>query len=391
MIDRLLYQKILHRLQQQAAVAIIGPRQVGKTTLALSIGNDLPALYLDLENEDDRAKLDEPSLFFEHSKDKLLILDEIHRVPELFSQLRGVIDRGRREGHGVGRFLLLGSASMDLLRQSSETLAGRIAYLELTPLQLSELKTAEQNAMETLWLRGGFPQSYLASNNEESITWRRDFIRNYLEREVSMFVGRIPTETLSRLWQMLAHRHGTVVNASELARSLNVSAQSVTRYIDLLVDLLLVRRLPPFHANISKRLVKSPKIYLRDSGILHALLGVGSELALAGHPIRGLSWEGMVIENLIAACRWPTKCYFYRTQAGAEIDCLIQFADEKLWAIEIKRRSLKTERGFYEACSDLKPERRIVVHSQNSSFTMQGGIEAMTLSETVVALSKRSQ
>ena len=241
----------------------MGPRQVGKTTLALQIGEARGALYLDLEDRDDRARLANPALFFGSVEERLVILDEIHRMPELFQTLRGVIDSGRRKGKGRGRFLILGSASIDLLRQSGESLAGRIAYINMTPLTAIEIEE-DRAARERLWLRGGFPDSFLAGSDRDSLTLRNDFIRTYLERDVAMFGPRVPAETLERLWIMLAHRQGSLLNASDLGRALQISTQTVTRYIDLLVDLLLVRRLTPFHANIGKRLVKSPKVYVRD-------------------------------------------------------------------------------------------------------------------------------
>ncbi|HEY5237624.1 MAG TPA: ATP-binding protein, partial [Rhizomicrobium sp.] len=287
-------------MSRQAAVGLIGPRQVGKTTLALSIADNTRSLYLDLEAREDREKLADPALFLRAYEDRLVVLDEIHKAPELFQTLRGLIDQGRRRSHGTGRFLILGSASVDLLRQSGESLAGRIAYIEMGPLDVLEAVRTDDD-LRTLWVRGGFPDSFLSRNDRESFDGRKDFIRTYLERDVPQFGPRIPAETLERLWTMLAHNQGTLLNASRLAAALSISAQSVTRYIDLLVDLMLVRRLQPFHANIGKRLVKSPKVYVRDSGILHALLGISDYNQLAGHPVIGASWEGFVVENLLAA------------------------------------------------------------------------------------------
>ena len=251
MISRIVTSDIENALERQAAVGLIGPRQVGKTTLALEIARSRDALYLDLEDRDDRSRLAEPALFLDNVEDGLVILDEIHRMPELFQTLRGVIDRGRRRGKGRGRFLILGSASIDLLRQSGETLAGRIAYIDLVPLSPLEVEDTRA-ARERLWLRGGFPDSFLAGSDDDSLALRRDFIRTYLERDVAAFGPRVPATTLDRLWTMLAHRQGTTLNASALARSLEASAQSVTRYVDLLVDLLLVRRLPPLLANVGR-------------------------------------------------------------------------------------------------------------------------------------------
>ena len=382
MIKRELKDQIENGLKRQAVVAILGPRQVGKTTLAIECSRDRDAIYIDLEDADQRAKLDDPSLFFEHTKQSLVILDEIHRMPELFQTLRGVVDRGRREGVGLGRFLVLGSASIDLLRQSGESLAGRISYFELTPLQLREVAIAG-HSKEQLWLRGGFPGSLLATSDLDSNGWRRDFIRTYLEREIAIFGGRLPAETLGRLWTMMAHRQGGLLNISELSRSLGVSSQSVGRYTDLLVDLLLVRRLQPFHANVGKRLIKSPKYYIRDSGILHCLLGIESFGSLTNHPVIGMSWEGFVIEQIIAALPDSARSYFYRTAVGAEIDLLIEFANGQIWAVEIKRRSTKTERGFFIACNDINANRRMVIHGGDSSFPMREQVEAFSVEEAV--------
>lgn len=295
------------------------------------------------------------------------MLDEIHRVPELFSALRGIVDQGRRDGRGVGRFLILGSASIDLLRQSGESLAERISYIEMGPFNTLELP-ADEPTLTQLWLRGGFPGSYLAPDDTVCLRWRTDFIRTYLERDVPMFglaLGtRVPTGVPERLWTMLAHSQGTLLNASRLAAGLQVSSPTVTRYIDLLSDLLLVRRLQPFHRNSDKRLVKSPKVYVRDSGLVHALLGSRTFNDLAGHPVSGASWEGMVIENLLAAAPERTTTSFYRTAAGAEIDLLLEIPGHGLWAIEIKRSlSARPEKGFHIACEDLRPDRRFVVNA----------------------------
>lgn len=379
MIPRLVTQDLEEALQRQAAVALLGPRQVGKTTLALELGRTRDALYLDLEDRDDRNRLTNPVLFFEHAEDRLVILDEIHRVPELFETLRGVIDKGRRKQKGKGRFLILGSASIDLLRQSGETLAGRIAYIDMGPLSALEIEDA-RTARERLWLRGGFPDSYLASSDHDSLALRKDFIRTYLERDVPMFGPRIPATTLERLWTMLAHRQGSPLNASQLARALEVSTQSVSRYIDLLSDLLLVRRLAPYHANIGKRLVKSPKVYVRDSGVVHALLGLETLEQLAGHPVVGMSWEGFVLETLLSVLPWRASAFYYRTAAGAEIDLIIEHKDGTLWAVEIKRAlSAKPGRGFHQACADLNPVRAYVVHAGEERYPLADTLEAISL------------
>ncbi len=386
MIERHIKPRVLEALGYKAAVAIIGPRQAGKTTLALDIGEERGALYLDLEDRTDRQKLSDPALFLSHYENRLVILDEIHRVPGLFQDLRGVIDSGRRRGKRTGRFLILGSASMDLLRQSSESLAGRIAYIDMQPFHFLEVAGGSDTPTR-LWVRGGFPDSFLAVDGRRSFLLRKDFIRTYLERDVALFGPRLPAETLERLWIMLAHSQGGLLNASRLASSLGVSVQTVNRYIGLLTDLLLVRRLAPIRANIGKRLVKSPKIYIRDSGLLHALLGIGDFNALAGHPVAGASWEGYVIENLLAAAPERTTASFYRTSAGAEVDLVLQLPNGELWAIEIKRgRAPRLDRGFHNARADLRPAHAFVAHSGDERFPVTEGVEAISVSELAMLL-----
>lgn len=382
MIARRIKDKGKEALDYQAAVAIVGPRQVGKTTLALEIGEELGGIYLDLEDRADRDKLAEPRLFLERYEDRLVILDEIHRVPELFQDLRGIIDAGRRKGKGTGRFLMLGSASIDLLHQSGETLAGRIAYVDMGPLDILEVP-ARADALNKLWVRGGYPESYLAEDDSRSLTIRKDFIRTYLQRDVALFGPRLPAETLERLWTMLAHSQGSLLNASKLAANLGVSAQTVTRYIDLLCDLLLVRRLPPYRTNIGKRLVKSPRTYVRDSGLTHALLAIPDYNALAGHPVVGASWEGFVVENLLAAAPDGTLASFYRTSAGAEIDLVLELPGmRRPWAIEIKRGlSARPRKGFHYALEDLKPDRAFVVYSGEERYPVAENIDAISLRE----------
>ena len=386
MLSRGVKEQVLEALTRQAAVALIGPRQAGKTTLALEIARTRDAVYLDLENGDDRERLSEPNLFLESLEDRLVILDEIHRTPELFQTLRGVIDRGRRKGKGVGRFLMLGSASIDLLRQSGESLAGRISYIHLGPFSVLEVEDRRADR-ERLWLRGGFPDSYLAASDRASLAWRRDFIRTYLERDVAAFGLRLPAAALERLWTMLAHNQGAILNASSLAHALEVSAQSVTRYIDLLADLLLVRRLTPLRANVGKRLVKSPKVYVRDSGLVHALLGIPSSVELAGHPVVGRSWEGWVIETLLSALPWPSSASFYRTSAGAEVDLVIEHADGETWAIEIKRSlSARVSRGFHIARQDLNPDRAFVAYAGDERYPVAEDLEAVGVRELATRL-----
>lgn len=365
-------------LGRQAAVGLLGPRQVGKTTLALDLAQDRPSLYLDLESDRDRDRLSEPVLYLQQRRDKLVILDEIHRLPQLFAQLRGVIDANRREGRRTGQFLILGSASIELLRQSSESLAGRIEYVELGPLGVHELPDDSASA---LWLRGGFPDSWLAARDADSLRLRQQFIRTYLERDIPQFGPRIPAETLRRFWTMLAHGQGSLLNASRLAAGLGVSSPTVSAYVDLLVDLMLARRLPPYLPNLDKRLVKSPKVYLRDSGLLHALLGLGTLDELLGHPVAGASWEGFVIENLLAAAPPSASAYFFRTAAGAEIDLLLDLGPRHgLWAVEIKRSlAPKLERGFHAALDDLQPRRAFVVHAGADRYPKSERVEAVGL------------
>lgn len=364
------------------AVAILGPRQVGKTTLARQLADGLlptgapAALYLDLETPADLAQLSDPSAFFARHADRLVILDEVQRMPGLFATLRGVIDQRRRAGGRNAQFLLLGSASIELLSQSSESLAGRLACLELAPFVVTELPPGQAATPGALWLRGGFPDSYLAGSNAASLRWRQQFISTYLERDIPQLGPRIPAQTLRRFWTMLAYEQAQMLNAARLAGSLGVSGQTVARYLDLLCDLMLVRRLQPWAHHSSKRLVKAPKVFIRDSGIVHALLGLGDPAALLSHPVVGGSWEGWVIENLLGCAPPGTQASYYRTAVGAEIDLVLELPGRQLWAVEIKRSSAPTvSKGFHIACDDLGATRRLVVSSANASFPMAGLIE----------------
>lgn len=378
MIRRRLEAVVKDRLSHLPAVALLGPRQVGKTTLAHAVANGRKSVYLDLESPLDREKLADPAFYLSGHEDELVILDEVQRMPELFATLRGLIDQGRRRGKKSGRFLLLGSASVDLLRQS-ETLAGRIAYVELTPFSALEAPAARRNR---LWVRGGFPESFLADSDPRSLTWREAFISTYLERDIPLLGPRIPATTLRRFWTMLAHVQGGLFNAAHLAQGLAVDGKTVARYLDLMVDLMLVRRLQPFQANVGKRLVRSPKVYVRDSGIVHALLNIGDYEALLGHPVSGPSWEGFVMESLIAAAPPQTVPLFYRTAAGAEIDLLLEMPKHGLWAIEIKRGLMtRPAKGFFLACEDLKPKRQFVVNSGAERYPVDAKTEAIGLRE----------
>jgi predicted AAA+ superfamily ATPase len=379
MIERRVASRITTLLEESPAVALIGPRQAGKTTLALEIAESRDAVYLDLESASDRARLSEPELYLADHIEELVILDEVHRAPGIFEALRGTIDRGRREGRGVGRFLLLGSAAIDLLAQSGETLAGRVAFVELNPFDVTEVGGER---LDDLWSRGGFPESFLARDAEASLRWRTNFIRTYLERDVPQLGPRIPAETLRRLWTMLAHNQGGLLNAAQLARGLGVSGATVGHYLDLMVDLLLVRRLPPRLANAGKRLVRSPKVYVRDSGLVHALLGLADKEAVLGHPVAGASWEGLAIENLIASAGEEATASFYRTGGGAEVDLVLGWPDGNEWAVEVKRSlAPKVERGLRFALADIEPERSFVVYPGDERYRLGPGIEAIGLAE----------
>ena len=369
--------KVRRLLTRAPTVVLTGPRQVGKTTLALEIAEERRAVYLDLERPSDRIKLSDVDAYCRRNADRLIVFDEIQRVPGLFEPLRGVIDRRRRAGLRTGHFLFLGSASIELLRQSGETLAGRVAFCEMQPLNLREVG---EERLDDLWHRGGFPESLQASEDEASFEWRFDFIQTYLERDIPALGPRIPSETLRRFWTMLAHDQGQTFNAARLARSLGLSGVTVSRYLDLMVDLLLVRRLTPWRTNLGRRLVKAPKTYLRDSGICHALLGIGTLDGLLGHPVAGGSWEGLVIENIVG--RLPAHASFghYRTSGGAEIDLVLDFGVNEMWAVEIKRSTApKVSRGFHSACQDLQPSRRLVVYPGRERFLLSHGIEVVPL------------
>ncbi len=388
MFERQLQARVIAALGEMPAVVLTGPRQAGKTTLALAVGQALaatrPPLYLDLESEADRARLAQPELYLADHVGELLILDEVQRTPQLFAVLRGQIDRARRAGQRHGLYLLLGSASMDLLRQSGESLAGRIAHLELSPLTLAE---AAGVPADELWLRGGFPESVLASDRAASLRWRRNFIRSMLERDVLLFSPRAAVETLRRLWTMLAHHQGGLLNAAMIARNLGVDGKTVAHYLDLLVDLMLVRRLPPWHANLGKRLVRTPKVYVRDAGLLHALLGIADKDTLLSHPVLGASWEGWVIENLLALAPPDCEAFFYRSAAGAEIDLLVQRPGGERWAIEIKRSlSPKLERGFHTACADVQPTHKWLVYPGEARYRVGPDVWAVSPAELAQGL-----
>ncbi len=387
MITRTLEATIAARLRQFPAVALLGPRQVGKTTLARRLAETADSAYLDLEDPVDLAKLDDAAGYLRALRRRLVVIDEVQRAPGLFPLLRVLIDERIRAGEAAGQFLLLGSAAPDLLRQSGESLAGRIAYLELSPLDIRETGA---DLASRLWVRGGFPPSFLAGDDGQSAEWREQFVRTYLERDVPQLGPLVPAGTLRRLWTMLAHGQGGLLNLAELARSLGVDGKTVARYVDLLSDLFLVRRLPPFHANVRKRLVKSPKVYVRDSGLVHTLLRLDDEDGVLGHPVAGTSWEGFVVETLVRAAPDRAQASFYRTATGVEVDLVLELPGNRLWAIEIKRSSApKVEKGLRIAQEDLRPDRTFLIHSRDEHYPMGGGIEAIGLAALADALAGR--
>ncbi len=382
MIPRHLSNRIDYLLGINAGVVILGPRQVGKTTLAKQIAATRPSLYLDLQDLTTVTQLEDARRFLEPHLDKLVVLDEVQLRPALFPILRGLIDAAREQKRGHGRYLILGSASHELLRQSSETLAGRVSYCELSPFLATEIGQDEES-LERLWVRGGFPMSYAANTEADSVTLRQDFIRSYLDRDVREFAPGISKITLDRFWRMLAHGQGNEWKAANLAAGLGVSGHTVTRYRDLLTDLLLVRQLAPWTGNVRKRLIKSPKVYIRDSGICHALVGVGDRNALLGHPVVGGSWEGFVIENLLQSVPDLTLASFYRSAIGEEIDLILENGRTKV-AVECRRSSAPTlDAGFFRACETVGVDRAYVVYPGSMRYPLGNGVEAVPLQEAM--------
>jgi len=390
MIPRRADAEVEANLRIEAAVGLLGPRQVGKTTLARQIAASRPSVYLDLERREDRAALRYPKQFVEANEDRLVVLDEVHRAPELFPELRGLIDDGRRRGRGTGRFLMLGSASVALLRQS-ESLAGRILHVPLGPLDL--LEASDAASLVTLWFRGGLPRSLLAETDQDSLRIRRGLIETYLARDIPHFAPRLAIETMDQLWTMIAHSHGALFHRARLAAGLEMSATTIGRHLDLLVDLLLVRKLSPFRANLGKRLVKAPKICLRDSGLLHALLGIGDRNQLFRSPALGTSWEGFAIETLLSVAPWNTRASFYRTAQGAEVDLVLEIpGHSRPLAIEIKYGSPpRLTRGFHIACDDLQPQHAFVVHSGEQRYPIREGVTAIGLADLAALLADNDE
>lgn len=380
MIKRMITPTILELLQHVPAVALLGPRQVGKTTMALHIGEAMSSLYLDLESPEDIFKLQDPLAYLSLHSDKLVIIDEMQRMPDLFPVLRGLIDKNRRNGKKGGHFLLLGSASMDLMRQSSESLAGRIHYQPMSGLNVLELPDGQLKDMQRLWFRGGFPESYLAATDAISMEWLEMLIRTYLERDLPQLGFRVSGLRLRRLWTMLAHLQGEALNYSKLAGNLEVDGKTVTHYLDILADLLLVRRLQPWHANLKKRLVKSPRYYIRDSGILHRLLGLADTESLLSHPVLGKSWEGFVIENLLSCAPVTAEAYYYRSAQGEEIDLLLKLNEHELWAVEIKHGlSPKISPAFHKTAEEINVTKKFVVYGGNDTFSIEHNTQVISL------------
>ena len=385
MISRSLQNRIEKVLATVPVVAILGPRQVGKTTLAHQIINsflDKESFYLDLERESDLVKLDEAEDYLTGFKNKLLIIDEVQRKPDLFVTLRSLIDERRRSSEKGGHFILLGSASRDLIQHSTETLAGRIHFFELSPFSVAEINRSDsqQSEIKELWKRGGFPASFLAQTEEESWDWRTNFIASYVERDIPVMGPNISSTRMRRVWNMLAHLNGQQVNLSNLGKSLEVDHKTIRAYMDLLSDFYMVRYLPPWSGNSKKRLVKSPKVYLRDSGILHRLLNIPDMETLLGHPGIGTSWEGFVVENIITNLPDTWQFSYYRNSAGAEIDLVMEGPGRSVIAIEVKRSSSpRVSAQFHTACEDIKATRKIVIYSGNDSFAMSNNTEAIGL------------
>jgi uncharacterized protein len=379
MIERKLSAKLRESLALFPAAALLGPRQVGKSTLARSI-IQAGDVFLDLERPADLARLRDAETYLTTITDRLVVIDEVQRMPELFPVLRVLIDRDRRPG----RFLLLGSAAPSLRRQAAESLAGRIEYLELAPFTLDEVGATPEN-LQRLLLRGGFPESFLAPSDKASLRWRRAFIRTFLEQDIPQLGIRVPATQLRRFWLMLAHLHGQLWNASQVAASLGTTPPTMRHWLDILTDTFMLRVLPPWHSNPGKRLVKSPKIFLRDCGLLHALLEIGSLDALFAHPVVGASWEGLVIEHLLGAAQADEQAFFYRTAAGAEVDLVLASAGRRR-AFEVKfGLTPKVGKGYHHALADLGIADGQVVYTGTETYRLAGDALAVSLADAIAA------
>ena len=390
MLQRRAAVQLAQMLRTHPVVALLGPRQVGKTTLARMVGEELTRTshYLDLERPSDRARLADAELFLGRQARKLTILDEVQRAPELFPVLRSLVDDRIRAGEKAGHFLVLGSASPELLRQSSESLAGRIAFLELAPFTLDEVvRPRRKPDVDRLWWRGGFPASYLAHDDGASLDWREHFVRTYLELDLPVLGLQLPAARVARLWEMLAHGQGDQLNAARLAAGLGVSGNTVRHYLDLLTDLFLVRQLPAWSGNSQKRLVKAPKVFVRDSGLVHALARVPDADALLGHPLCGPSWEGFVLEQTLAWLPSTWHASYYRSAAQAEIDLVLEGPKKQVLAVEIKRTlSPSLSKGFVNAFADLGATRGFVVMPEGERFPLRTDVEAIALRDWIAEL-----
>ncbi len=384
MVNRGLQSKIHKALAVMPVVALLGPRQVGKTTLALEVAESIgkKTAYLDLELDSDLAKLSDPEAYLRRFDNKLLIIDEVQRQPELFRLLRGLVDIRKRKGEKAGQYLLLGSASRDIIQHSSETLAGRIRFLELSPFSVLEIVQSERGSfdLEKLWLRGGFPDSYLAATDDDSWDWRSDFISSYVEKDIPLMGPHVSSTTMRRLWSMLAHNNAQQVNFSKFGESLGVSYKTIKNYIDTLTDFYMIRQIPPWSGNTKKRLVKAPKTYLRDCGLVHRFLNITNFEDLLGHPGIGASWEGFVLENILNHLSDKWRYSYYRTSAQAEVDLVLEGAKNTVWAIEVKRSSApKVSKGFHYACDDIKATKKFVIYPGDEQYPLGNGIEVIGL------------